>query len=296
MVFSRPSALHGSYHLHQHMVESAVTVHLVYDRFFDMWSLLRQRILWKGIIGIAVVGLIGYVTFNYWIMPNYTRHGVTIAVPDTENLSYEQAEQVLQQQDLQAEKVVQRYNPQLPRDVVVDQQPAANREVKPGRRVYLTVNSGETPYYEVPDLIHLSRRQAINQIEAHQLEVGQIRVDSIPSPYKNTVTRQKPASEDSVQQGTEIDLWVSPGQGDQFLEVPRLTGLYLWEADSLLRNHNLRILLMTDTTGVEEKDSLRITGQYPASGQSVREGSEVRVTADTTDVEIPGDPNNRQRF
>ena len=277
------------------MVEGADTVHLL-DCLLEMWSLLRQRILWKGIAGIALLGLIGYLVFNYWIMPNYTRHGVTVAVPDTKNLSFQQAQQVLRQENLHAEKVVQRYNPQLPRDVVVDQQPTANRKVKPGRRVYLTVNSGEAPYYKVPDLAHLSRRQAINQIEAHQLKVGEIRVDSIPSPYKNTVTRQRPSPGDSVQQGTAINLWVSPGQSNQFLEVPELTGLYLWEADSLLRRNNLRILVMTDTSGVEHKDSLKVSGQYPPSGQNVREGSEIRVTADTTRVEIPSDNNNRRTF
>ncbi len=278
------------------MVEDASTRHPLHDSAFDMWSLLRQRILWKGIAGIALFGLIGYLTVNYWIMPNYTRHGVTVGVPDTKNLSFKQAKQVLQQENLQAERVVQRYNPQLPRNVVVDQQPAPNRNVKPGRRVYLTVNSGEAPYYKVPDLIHLSRRQAINQIEANQLEVGEIQVDSIPSPYKNTVTRQKPSPEDSVRQGTEINLWVSPGQSNQFLEVPDLAGLYLWEADSLLRRKNLRMLVMTDTSHVQLKDSLTVTGQYPPSGQNVREGSEIRVTADTTRVQIPEDGTNRRTF
>jgi beta-lactam-binding protein with PASTA domain len=276
------------------MVDGVAIVHL--DICLNMWSLLRERTLWKGITGLALLGFVAYLVFNYWIMPQYTRHGVTVSVPDAENLAYEQAARVLEQQNLQTEKVLQRFNPELPRDVVVDQQPRANRSVKPGRRVYLTVNSGETPYYKVPDLIHLSRRQAINQIEATQLEVGEIRVDSIPSPYKNTVTRQEPAPEDSVQQGTEIDLWVSPGQGDRFLEVPQLTGRYLREADSLLRTNNLQILIMTDTSEVEQKDSLKVTRQYPQAGENVREGSEIRVTADTTQVEISTDRSDRPDF
>lgn len=264
-----------------------------------MWSLLRQRILWKGITGMALIGLIFYLLFNYWIMPSYTRHGVTVSVPDTKNLAFAEATRVLQREGLQAERVVQRYNPEFPRDVVVDQQPAAHRNVKPGRRVYLTINSGEAPYYKVPDLVHLSRRQAINQIQAHQLEIGEVHVDSIPSPYKNTVTRQKPVPGDSVQQGTKINLWVSPGQSDQFLDVPELAGLYLWEADSLLQRSHLRMLVMSDTTDIEHKDSLVVTGQHPAPGSTVREGSEIRVTADTTGVTAPEDEESdesRNRF
>lgn len=238
---------------------------------------------------MALAGLVFYLLFNYWIMPAYTRHGVTVTVPDTKTLTFDKAANTLRQKGLQAERVVQRYNPEYPRDVIVDQQPAARRSVKPGRRVYLTVNSGEAPYYKVPDLVHLSRRQAINQIQAHQLQVGEVKVDSIPSPYKNTVTRQKPAPGDSVQQGSKINLWVSPGQSNQFLDVPELAGLYLWEADSLLRRNHLRLLVMSDTTGIENKDSLIVTGQHPTSGTTVREGSEIRVTADSTGIDAAED-------
>lgn len=246
-----------------------------------MWSLLRHRTLWKGIIGIALCSVLLYAAVNYWIMPSYTRHGVSVEVPDTKQFSFEKAAQLLQQHDLRAEKVVQRFNPEHPRDVVIDQNPSANQQVKPGRRVYLTINSGEAPTYKVPDLINLSRRQAINQIEAHQLTVGTVEVDTIPSPYKNTITRQKPSPGDSVKQGTAINLWISPGQSNNFLDVPALDGLTIAEADSLLLHNHLRMLLLTDTSSVAHKDSLIVTSQHPTSGTTVREGSEIRVVADS---------------
>lgn len=244
-----------------------------------MWSLLRDRLLWKGLLGLVVLGLIGYGTINYWLMPSYTRHGVSIAVPDAKNLPYDQAVRVLERRGLQPERGSGPYDPSLPRDVVVEQTPNAHQQVKPGRRIYLTVNSGETPRLRMPNLENLSRRQAVNQIEAHQLRVGQVRVDPIPSPYENTVTRQRPAPGDTIQHGTEVNLWISPGQGESFVDVPDVRGIPFPQADSLLLlRHHLRSVLVNDTSGLGGEEGLRVTEQRPRPGTSVREGTEIRVT------------------
>lgn len=246
-----------------------------------MWSLLRDRLLWKGLLALVVLGLSGYVAIDYWLMPSYTRHGVAVSVPDTRNLPYEQAVRVLRRHDLQAERGAGPYDPSLPREIVLEQNPAAHQTVKPGRRVYLTVNSGQTPRLRMPNLENLSRRQAINQIEAHQLQVGSVRIDSLPSPYKNTVTRQRPAAGDTIRHGAEVDLWISPGQGEQFVDVPDVRGIPFPQADSLLLlRHRLRTVLVSDTSGLPEDAPLRIARQRPQAGASVREGSEIRVTVD----------------
>lgn len=249
-----------------------------------MWSILRERLLWKGILGLVVLGLAGYVVLNHWLMPSYTRHGVSVAVPDTKNLPYEKAARVLEQHGLQAERGVRQYDPSLPREVVLEQNPEAHQQVKPGRRVYLNVNSGDTPRLRMPNLVHLSRRQAINQIEAHQLQVGPIRIDSIPSPYKNTVTRQRPAPGDTVRQGSSVRLWISPGQGEEIVEVPDVRGIPLAQADSLLLlAHRLRTVLVNDTTGMGEQNApVRVSRQRPQPGTSVRAGTEIRLTVNTS--------------
>lgn len=244
-----------------------------------MWALLRDRLLWKGLLGLVVLGLSGYGAVNYWLMPAYTRHGVSVAVPDAKNLPYDQAVRVLERRGLQPERGSGPYDPSLPRDVVVEQTPIAHQRVKPGRRIYLTVNSGETPRLRMPNLVNLSRRQAVNQIEARQLRVGEIRVDPIPSPYENTVTRQQPAAGDTIQHGTAVDLWISPGQGESFVEVPDVRGIPLPQADSLLLlDHHLRTVLVNDTSGLGGEEELRVTEQRPRPGTSVREGTEIRVT------------------
>lgn len=255
-----------------------------------MRSLLTNGYFWTGLAVLFVVGLLLFLLFNNLLLPTYTRHDVARTVPDLLNEPYEEAVRELENLDLLVERQPQPFNPNLPRDVIVDQDPLPNTTVKPGRRIFLTVNSGTTPKVLVPRVQGMSLREARNRLNASGLKVGDVQSDSIPSPYANTVTRQEPAPGDSLQEGATVRLWYSTGLGDQYVQVPDLTGLSATQAERQLLDRKLRAVVVHVRPPVEEGedetapaedqipiDSLRVLRQSREPGTRVREGFEIRL-------------------
>lgn len=240
-------------------------------------SLLTNRYFWQGLGVLALVLIVIYALFDWWLMPTYTRHDTSVAVPRVTERSFAEAQQILQRRDLQAERQpAQRFNPNVPRDEVVDQTPPAEALVKPGRRVYLTVNIGQTPTVKIPDLEGASVREAKNRLLALGLKAGEVRPDSVPAPYPNTITRQSPAPGDSLKKGSMVDLWYSRGLGNKLATVPDVTALTVKAARDTLLRHNLRSVVVDAPEDIRP-DSMRVQSQGRAPGTKVREGSEIRL-------------------
>lgn len=270
---------------------------------FTSWikQLARNPYFWSGLGGLIVIALCVYFLFNSVLMPSYTRHDASIQVPDVMDRSFTEAQQTLKEEGLVVERQTGRYNPRVPQDQVVDQNPPPMSSVKPGRRVYLTVNSGTAPTVSVPDLTGTSLREARNRLTSLGLEVGSENVDSIPSPYARTVTRQRPAPGDSLKKGSSVDIWYSQGLGEERVAVPNVRGLRVEVAEQRLLRQKLRSVVIDARPGEEDDDSgddetaegaededvprwVRQQGLNP--GTRVRSGTEVRLfaTPDSTDV------------
>lgn len=241
-------------------------------------SLLTNGYFWGGLVALIAVALVFYVLVDHLVMPTYTRHDVTVEVPEVTDLSYEDARATLEAQDLRVERVTDRFDPNRPRDVVMDQNPAAQEKVKPGRRVYLTVNTGQVPHVTVPSVEGMSLREARNQLQAQRLAVEE-RPDSIPSPYRNTITRQKPAPGDSIREGSTVTLWYSTGLGEEYVAVPDVTGLTMQEARQRLLDRNLRSVVVgqRDEETFEGLGDPVVVRQSREPGTRVREGFEIRL-------------------
>ena len=254
-------------------------------------TLIKNMYFWGGLLVLFSIGLGVYLLVDAVIMPSYTRHNVSTTVPNVEDVSFSKAEQQLQQQGLKVQRQIGRYNPNVDTGIVVDQTPLPTAKVKPGRRVYLTVNAGDVPTVQIPDLRGMSVREAKNRVSSVNLKVGTVQKDAIPSPYANTITKQTPAPGDSLEEGSSVDLWYSTGLGDTQVAVPNVVGLSVAEAQRFLLQHELRSVLV-DTSTTDEatsspsldpaaRDSLErhlyIRRQASAPGDSVRAGTEVRL-------------------
>lgn len=249
-------------------------------------ALWRNRYFWGGLAVLVAIGLGIYVYVNSSVMPSYTRHDVSIRVPNVENRPFEEAEKLIQERDLDVERQEGRYNPNVERGLVVDQNPLPDSEVKPGRRVYLTVNAGEVPRVQIPDLTGMSVREARNRLSSLGLEDGAVIEDPVPSPYANTITKQNPSPGDSIRQGQTVDLWYSTGLGDETVEVPNVVGYPIPEARRTLLGQNLRAVVVdanvaqgeNEATGdrVPEND-LYVRRQGRSPGDGVRAGTEIRL-------------------
>ena len=237
---------------------------------------LRNPYLLAGAGVLVVVAGLLYVVVNEWIMPSYTRHGVSIVVPDVRSEESDAAMSRIEAAGLVAE-TIQLRKPNLPRDIVIDQSPGPEALVKPGRRIYLTINSGDTTTVVVPNVEALPIREAQNQLVINDLLIAAVRPDSIPSAHANTITRQEPLAGTRVAPRTPISLWYSTGLGTEVVEVPDVTGLSTTDARQLLLDLRLRSVVLGIPSDPTPGEELTVRAQSPAPGTSVREGFEIRL-------------------
>ena len=245
---------------------------------------LTHRYFWLGLLAIvgALLGL--YLMMNYVVMPIYTRQGAAVNVPEVRELSYEQASNIVEDRDLRPERRDQPFNPSLPRDAVVDQNPQPNASVKPGRRVYLYVNSGARRLVTVPDVLNQTETNAKANLAQAGIEDVEVRQDEKPSPNAGTVTRQNPSAGETVGAESRLTLWVSGGLGDETVTVPDVRGRAPVDARKALTDAGLWVDPTRAVGGT-------ITRQTPEAGSEVREGTEVRIYSDPLDEQGPPSDN-----
>ncbi|WP_022836162.1 PASTA domain-containing protein [Salisaeta longa] len=257
-------------------------------------SLATNKYFWQGLGGLLAIALLVYVVIDFYVMPQYTRHGVSTTVPSVVDQPFETAARTIRAHNLEVEQQIGKFNPNVPQNYVLDQTPPANAGVKPGRRVYLTINRGSIASVRLPDLSGASIREARNRLQALGLRVDTVRADSIPSPYRNTITRQRPAPGDSIKQGRAVTLWYSTGMGEEQKVVPNVVGLRVERAQQrLLRNMLRSVVLRTGTLDEKETGApadstgpLYVRDQSRRPGTRVLAGTEVRlfVTPDPSSI------------
>lgn len=270
-------------------------------------ALARNRYFWGGIGGLFLLGLLAYVLVDSVIMPSYTRQEAAIRVPNVEGQPFEKAKEQLQKNEFQVRREVGRYNPRVDPSTVVDQNPPPKSDVKPGRRVYLTVNASDVPMVSIPDLNGISVREAKNRVSSLGLTVDTVMADTIPAPYRNTVTRQRPQPGDSLQRGQGVTLWYSTGLAQDSVEVPDVVGRTVDEAHAVLLNRRLRSIVV-DSRGASEngqntaaEDTSDTTLYVRRQGRSpqamVRAGTEIRlfVTPDPSAAPSPASSRDSVR-
>lgn len=261
--------------------------------------MFTNKKLYISLGSLIALGAVLLVLLDFVIMPAYTNYDEGVTVPDISQVSLEEAQQRLTSYGLRYEVADRRSNSAYPADYVIDQTPAAAKLVKPGRKIYLTVNTESNPTVQVPDVVDLSLRNAKIQLQNYGLEIGTISYES--SRFKNTVLRQSVDAEQVVPQGTVVDLAVSDGLGEKMVEVPNIKGLRLSEAQQKLQEAGIRIGDFRFQPSKDVKPNVIIS--YEPNKEKVQEGetlnlivserfdvreeSESGAVIDTTNVSSP---------
>lgn len=180
---------------------------------------LKSKVFFKQVgIAFAIIAVIFFALLQ-WISV-YSRHGEEITVPNLSGLSMDQAEEKLDDLDLDYELLdTTDFNPEFPKFSVVKQDPLPGAKVKEGRVVYIKLNSGTFTAVKMPDLIEKSLREAEPTLRSIGLEVGEVTT----KPYigKDMVIEmyyhgKMLKAGDKVYKNSKIDLVVGDGsQGEE---------------------------------------------------------------------------------
>jgi len=124
-------------------------------------------------IAFIIITLLTFLFLN--MLSFFTNHGQEIKVPNLSKLTVEQAEEMLE--DLNLDYVLLDtldFDASFPEYTVMLQDPKAGAKVKKGRKVYFKINSNGYVDVVLPDLIEKTFRQAEPTLKALGLELGQV--------------------------------------------------------------------------------------------------------------------------
>lgn len=188
--------------------------------FFSKIFTTRVLVFFSLTLG-AFAGLI--MVFDQLIMPWYTKHGEALAVPNVVATRFETAKELLELQGLKVVKQGEKYDSQLPFGYVVDQNPRADRLVKRGRRIYLTISVGEREI-QAPTLVGLSETNAEETLKSLGLKIGEREYKYDPNELPTVVIEQSVSPGTFMKASTTIDITVSLGEPVANVVVPSVLG------------------------------------------------------------------------
>lgn len=141
-------------------------------KLHDFFSKLGSKIIWWNLFAMFLV--IAGVAVGVWIgLEKYTLHGEEVCVPNVKGLSVGQARRTIERVGLIAVVADSGYNKALPSGTVLEQTPMNDNRVKPGREIYLTINTTRTPTITLPDIAdNSSLREAQARLTAMGLKLS----------------------------------------------------------------------------------------------------------------------------
>ncbi len=248
------------------------------DNFWNgsLFGLAAKNIIKAGIIIFVLVGAM-LIFLNF-----YTKHGQSEIVPSLKGFTLEEAADMLDRHNLRFEIIDSAYVREKKLGTIIEQNPAPNTTVKPGRSIYLIINSKAVRQIPLPDLRDVSLRQAEAMAKSIGINVAGIEYSS--SEYKDLVLNVKykgnslrPGSR--VPEGSSIVLVVGDGIGQlPSGVVPSLSGMDLVTASRLLSSASLILGgIIYDVPPAGDEDSYIIYSQKPSAGDSFSEGTVVDV-------------------
>jgi len=246
-------------------------------------------------LAIAIAIIIIFLTLLW--LSIYTRHGQSRPVPDLYGLTIEEAEKTVTKNKMRFQVVDSVYTNIVPRGCVVEQNPVAGFEVKKNRRIMATINAFNPEMVEMPDLLELSKRQALSLIESSGLEIGKLnyKPDLAVDYVLEQLYHGKPVEPgDSVQKGSVIDLVLGKGLSNRRTPIPDLVGLNIEEARNRILAASLNIGTFTfDNTinNAEDTANAFVFKQNPLYTEetTLQLGSAVYVWFTTDSMKLPVD-------
>ena len=134
---------------------------------------LYSKIFIKQVF-IAVVIFSIVVLFSIIFLFFYTKQTSKISVPNLIGLQLSDLEKIVEENKLRYEVIDSSFfNPDYDKNTVLDQIPKSNKNVKKNRKIYLTTNPSSYGDVILPNIIQLTKRNAVSTLSSLDLEIGE---------------------------------------------------------------------------------------------------------------------------
>ena len=260
----------------------------------NFWSWLKKHTIAYNIVVIALVFL-GLAIASFIAMALGTRHSARRTVPDFVGLKMTDAEYFAGRRDLQIIINDSLHVSAYPGGVILDQLPKGGVVVKPGRKVYVTINSSRQRMVEVPYVAGRSLRQAKNMLETAGLTIDHLEyAEDIATNYVLAeFINGEEVLEDSLvvraEKGSGVVLRVGVAAKETSTAVPQVLGRSLFEAKSRLWEAGLNIgeIIFDEGMPALERNRAKVYKQsrLPSAEAAYGERVSLRLTLDTAKVD-----------
>lgn len=248
-----------------------------------------RNILWAVVIVVVLIA--GAVIFLNVV----TQHNRELIVPDFTNMTVAEAEALAADAGMRVEVTDSVFAKRIRKGAVRDQNPAPGSKVKEGRRISLTINALNAKKVTMPNLIDLSMRQALAELQSRGLVLGKLIY--VRDMATNNVLRQLHGNREiapgtTVETDTVVDLVVGLNPDTEASTyVPDVLGKrYMSAVDALHKQSlNIKTLRFDDSVKTYE-DSLDavVYRQSPeASDIPVKLGNDVSLYLTVNPERIP---------
>lgn len=218
--------------------------------FFNHW-IVRNLLICVVLVVVMIAGAVIFLNV-------VTKHNQELEVPDFSNMTVAEAEAVAAQVGIRVEVTDSVFVKRMKRGAVRDQNPSPGAKVKEGRRISLTINALNAKKVTMPNLVGLSMRQALAELQSRGLTPGKlIYVEDLAT---NNVLRQLRGNREiepgeSIESETVIDLVLGLNpESDAETYVPDLIGKRYINAVDLVHKQSLNIKTLKFDDSVKDYD------------------------------------------
>ena len=173
----------------------------------------------------------------------------TFAMPHLLGLSIQQADIILEENDMCRGEFSRTYHLQMEKDFVLAQVPASGTVVSRGTCADLLVSLGQRPTaFKMPDLAGMTLEDALQSIERLDLVIGELKSAFQRNKPRNTIVEQEPVSGQRVVIGSTVRLLINRESQKEIERhsTDRTTGnLFSYRLASGFLNRHIRVSLNT---------------------------------------------------
>jgi len=207
--------------------------------------LYKKSLIVNLLLGVGFVALLFFI-FTLWLK-SHTKHGESITVPNLTGLNIKEAQNKLKRMPFDIVEAEEDYNPSEPFENILQQVPAAGKKVKPGRKIYLTINKDNPRLTEMPKWKDVDFEKFVkSKLEKRFIKVNDISykpdkkgTEGLTLSIKLVGTDIDIAEKAKIPQSSEVDVVISSGASRRDIGIPSLVGLTLEEAKINLAGNNL---------------------------------------------------------
>lgn len=263
------------------------------DFIKKIYETIRTTPILRTLIQIVVAIALLLIVAHY-LMKIGTRHGAHCAVPDFTGISIGDAKHQAKKYDLEIIINDSLYVPIYDGGIVLEQNPKADVAVKPGRKVYVTINSFAQKSVKIPYVTGYSLRQAKNNLEIAGLEIAELIYKSdmatnnvLEERFRDRVITRNDNIE--AEAGSGITLVVGVAAESGAVSVPKVIGFPLKEAKSRLWEVGLNVgrIIFDEDIEVLDRKNARVYMQTPQQNkvQTLGQRVDLHLTLDAEKIE-----------